>query len=158
MCVLGKPRHTHFLVSMKELLPILLLLILSSCFDKMTPLEIAYEKIEQLPDYSDKIDTTGVELGRVQGIIWPNAKHREEVIKIISEIPDSLIYFKTEQTDKINRYYLYMDETGKEQVLYVVVGHGGNDLVAELVTNSKTELNKEILDLLKKSHEETKVK
>ena len=142
---------------MKKLLPILLLVFLfSSCFDKKTPLEIAYEKIEQLPDYGEKIDTTGIELGRIQGIIWPNSNHREEVINIINEIPDSLIYFKMEQRNKINRYYLYTDETGIEQVLYVVVGFGGNDLMAELVTNSKTELNKEILDSYKRRHEEDK--
>lgn len=78
------------------------------------------------------------ELGKSQGLIAPNSHLRDDILKILKDIPYNHLYSETRsQKDNISRCYIEQLPSGIYQMMYVIVGHGSNDVVIALFTNEQ---------------------
>lgn len=96
-------------------------------------------------------DATGQKLGACKGTIHGNASHREEVLRILSELPEGMLYSENRTSnDKITR--VYIEEGGKKssRMLYTFIGWAGNDLVVLLYSGGNLKKYKEFGDSIKR--------
>lgn len=106
---------------------------LMEAFSKLSKLE-TFEQIN--PKEFDHLFPE--ELGESQGLIAPNSHLRNEILKILKEIPYTYLYSESRtQNDKISRCYIESTNVGKCQMMYVIVGNGGNDVVVALFSGAQ---------------------
>lgn len=77
------------------------------------------------------------EIGTPRMIIHGNAEPREQVINLLKKLPESsLVYDSTDERGKFDR--IFLNKTNYD-LLYVHIGHGGNDSVLILFRNGSEE-------------------
>lgn len=115
----------------------------------------AFTKLSKL-DTFEKIDPKEYEhlfpeeFGDSQGLVAPNSHLRDEILKILKEIPYTYLYSESRtQNDKISRCYIEPTNSGKCQMMYVIVGNGGNDVVVGLFSGAQIKKYEEFGDSFK---------
>ncbi len=98
----------------------------------------AYERIAALDGFAPlcEEELSGYERamqGKCQGTVHGNSSHRDEVLGILSALPDSALYSESVTAKgKVSRYYITTGASGQSSMLYAFVGFGGNDLMVLL--------------------------
>lgn len=120
---------------------------LTVAFDNLSKLA-TFEKVEP-KEYEHLFPE---ELGTAQGVIAPNSHLRDEILKILKEIPYTYLYSEARtQNDKISRCYIEQLPSGKCQMMYVLVGNGSNDVVAALFTDAPIKKYEDFGDTFKQA-------
>lgn len=90
------------------------------------------------------------EYGKIQATIYGNSEPRDKVMQILRQVNCDLFYseFRTDN-DKIRRCYIGRSSDGKPQLLFCIVGRGGNDLLVALCTGGKVADYEKLGDELK---------
>lgn len=108
---------------------------LTEAFSKLSKLE-TFEQIN--PKDFDHLFPE--ELGELKGLIAPNSHLRDDILKILKEIPSTYLYSEARtQNDKISRCYIEQTNSDKYQMMYVIVGKGGNDVVIGLFSGAQVQ-------------------
>ncbi len=105
-------------------------------------LENAFEKISNIEGF-EKADMSAEdygypkEIGVMRMTGHGNADPRDKMLAILSEVPSKLVLAEyIDERGKIDRWYMEDLENGDTVLMYVFVGKGGNDLVAQIFTGA----------------------
>lgn len=80
------------------------------------------------------------DLGIVKATCHPNSRVRNQVLEILEKIPSELLYSELrDDKDRITRCYIEKSPNGEAQMLVVIIGIGGNDLMVTLFSKGSLE-------------------
>lgn len=111
----------------------------------------AYERISALDGFVQLSQKEVPKaLGRCSCTVHGNSSHRDEVLGILSALPDSALYSEEVTAGgKVSRYYITTDAIGQSCMLYAFVGFGGNDLMVLLFEGGDLAKYREEADKIK---------
>lgn len=105
-------------------------------------LENAFKRIAAIKGFQ-KIDGSAEqygypkEIGIMKTVVYNNADPRDKVLDILSIIPSKLVIAEhIDDRGKIERWYMEDLKNGNSIMMYVFVGQGANDLVAQIFTGA----------------------
>ena len=130
---------------MRDKMFIALLAFLLCVSAKGQSLEQAFTEIScmegfQMSDCSAEEYGYPKEIGRMRMTMRGNSDSRDEVLAVLSKIPQGLLAAEfADERGKTDRWYIEDLDGGGTVMMHVFVGRGGNDIVAQMFSGSPGE-------------------